>query len=45
MTASTDKLVHIIDFNTAETIGTLKQGYKSMPNYRWEFPVSGYTAE
>ena len=45
MTASTDKLVHIIDFNTAETVGTLKQGYKSMPNYRWEFPVSGYTSE
>lgn len=42
LTGSTDKLVHIIDLATSTIVGTLKQGYKSMANYQWDFPVSGH---
>ena len=42
LTGSTDRLVHITDLETAQTVGTLKQGYKSMPNYQWNFPISNY---
>lgn len=41
MTGSIDRLVHLIDFNS-QIVGTLKQGYKTMPNYQWDFPVSKY---
>ena len=34
--------MHITDLETAQTVGTLKQGYKSMPNYQWNFPISNY---
>lgn len=39
LTASFDRLVHLIDFN-AQVTGTLKQGYKTMLNYHWEFPIA-----
>jgi len=32
LTGSTDRLVHLIDMNS-QIVGTLKQGYKTMPNY------------
>lgn len=45
MTGSTDRLVHITDMETAQIVGTLKQGYKSMPNYQWNFPIEQYLNE
>ena len=45
LTGSTDRLVHVIDFADGNIIGTLKQGYKQMPHYHWDFPVSGHVAE
>ena len=42
LTGSTDRLVHITDMETAQVVGTLKQGYKSIPNYLWNFPISQY---
>lgn len=44
LTGSTDRLVHLIDLETSAIVGTLKQGYKSMMNYQWDFPVSGHLA-
>ena len=34
----------MIDLETSAIVGTLKQGYKSMMNYQWDFPVSGHVA-
>lgn len=42
MTGSIDRLVKIIDLETSAIVGTLKQGYKSMPNYQWDFPINGH---
>jgi len=36
--------VHLIDMNS-EKVGTLKQGYKTMPNYQWDFPISRLLTE
>ena len=40
LTGSTDRLVHITDLHTSQIVGTLKQGYKSIPNYQWNFPIT-----
>lgn len=42
LTGSTDRLVHITDLATSQVVGTLKQGYKTMPNYQWNFPINDY---
>lgn len=44
MTGSTDRLVKIIDLETSQIVGTLKQGYKSLMNYQWDFPVGTHAA-
>lgn len=41
MTGSIDRLVHIIDMNS-QIVGTLKQGYKTMQNYQWDFKVGNH---
>lgn len=38
LTGSIDRLVHIIDMNS-QIVGTLKQGYKTLQNYQWDFRV------
>lgn len=45
MTASYDKNVHLIDFETQEIVGTLKQGYKSLYKYQWEFECEQFLKE
>ena len=40
LTGSTDRLVKLIDLATSEEAGVLKQGYKAMPNYKWDFPIT-----
>lgn len=44
LTGSTDRLVHLIDLETSAIVGTLKQGYKSMMNYQWDFPCTTHAA-
>lgn len=41
LTGSIDKLVHVINMK-AEIVGTLKQGYKTMAKYDWDFPISNF---
>ena len=43
LTGSIDKLVHIINMKS-DIVGTLKQGYKMLPKYEWDFPISGFGA-
>ena len=47
MTGSTDRLVKImkIENSEARVVGTLKQGYKTMPNYQWDFPIRRHLKE
>ena len=45
LTGSTDRLVHITDLATSQVVGTLKQGYKSMQNYQWNFPISNHLVQ
>lgn len=44
LTGSTDRLVHITNFDS-QIVGTLKQGYKTMPNYQWDFPINRFLIE
>ena len=44
LTGSTDRLVHLINMDS-QIVGTLKQGYKNMPNYQWDFPISNFVQE
>ena len=39
LTGSIDRQVHLINMDS-QIVGTLKQGYKSMPNYLWDFPIN-----
>jgi WD40 repeat protein len=41
MTASYDKNVHLINMNK-EIVGTLKQGYKTLAKYKWDFKCSKF---
>ena len=41
MTASYDRMVHIMNFN-CEIRGTLKQGYKTIKDYEWNFKVENF---
>lgn len=43
LTGSIDRLVHLINMKS-EIVGTLKQGYKTMPNYQWDFPIGTFLA-
>jgi len=45
MTGSNDRLVHLIDMETSAIVGTLKQGYKTMLNYIWDFPIDNFLRE
>lgn len=41
LTGSTDRMVHLINMDS-QIVGTLKQGYKNMPNYLWNFPINNF---
>lgn len=44
LTASLDKFVHIFSVE-GELLGTLKQGYMNIRDYKWEFNVSQYDSK
>jgi len=45
LTASTDRKVKIFDTEEGNKLGTLKQGYMSKANYKWNFPLKGYLSK
>jgi len=44
MTASYDKNVHLIDMGK-NIVGTLKQGYKTLAKYKWDFKCKSFLKE
>lgn len=45
MTASSDRKVKIFETEEGTKLGTLKQGYMSKANYKWNFPFKGYLSK
>ena len=45
MTASSDRKVKIFEAEEGTKLGTLKQGYMSKANYKWNFPFKGYLSK